>query len=183
MSKKMLAVALAAMMSAGIASAAEMNHGFDPYAGVKACPGSASFEYVGGTLFDFDKSVPDSVEMGSLARGYTRAVKEFNGNNYIWVYVKGTTDSVGSDDYNDKLGMRRAQAVKDSLVAQGVKSDTVHMKSFGKRWPKYDNATAEGRHMNRAAHVSIVSMDEKKADWCYAAHPESVPKGHWWLLP
>lgn len=182
MSKKLWAVSLAAMLVAAGASAGDMGKK-DPYAGVKPCPDSASFEYVGGTLFDFDKSNPSALEMSALGRGYQRAVKEFNGSNYIWVYVKGTTDSVGSNAYNDALGQRRAKAVKDSLVAQGVQSEMVHMKSFGKRWPKYDNATAEGRHMNRAAHVSIVSMDQAKADWCYSVHPESVPKVQWWKLP
>lgn len=177
MSKAIWAVSLAAMLVAASASAADMN------GGAKPCPGSASFEYVGGTLFDFDKSVPSTLEMDALGHGYQRAAGEFNGNNYIWVYVKGTADSVGTDEYNDALGERRAQAVKDALGARGVQEGMVHLKSFGKRWPKYDNATAEGRHMNRAAHVSIVSMDQGQADWCYSAHPESVPKVEWWKLP
>lgn len=181
MSKKMLAVALAAMLVAASASSADMRK--DPYAGVTPCPDSASYEYVGGTLFDFDKSVPATVEMSALGSGYAKAVGQFRGHNYIWIHVKGGTDSVGSDAYNDKLGLRRVRAVKRAMASQGVDSGLVHIKSFGKRWPKYDNATAEGRHMNRAAHVSIVSMDQEKADWCYAVHPESVPKGHWWMLP
>ena len=180
--RKTILAALAALGFAAAANAAGWE-GQDPMAGVKACPGSASYEYVGGTLFDFDKSIPSALEMDSLGRGYDKAVKQFNASNYIWVYVKGTTDSVGTDEYNDKLGMRRAEAVKKALVEHGVQDAMVHMKSFGKRWPKYDNKTEEGRHMNRAAHVSIVSMDQEKADWCYSQHPESVPKAPWWMLP
>jgi outer membrane protein OmpA-like peptidoglycan-associated protein len=184
MLKKMLAASMASMFLAGAALAGDMGMKHqDPYKGVVPCPDSKSFEYVGGALFGVDKSNPSSLEMDALGRGYDRAMKEFNGANYIWVYVKGTTDSTGSEEYNDKLGMLRAEAVKQSLTEHGVKSDTVHMKSFGKRWPKYDNATDQGRQMNRAAHVSIVSMDKAKADWCYEYHPESVPKAAWWMLP
>ena len=69
MSKKHLAVALASLLVAASASAA----GNDPYAGVTPCPDSASFEYVGGTLFDFDKAVPSALEMSALGHGYGRA--------------------------------------------------------------------------------------------------------------
>ena len=177
MGKSIWAVAVAAMLAAAGASAA------DAYGGASPCPGSESFEYVGGTLFDFDKSVPSMLEMDTLAHGYQRAVGEFKGDNYVWIYIKGSTDSVGTDEYNDALGDRRAQAVKDALSDRGVQGATVHLKSFGKRWPKYDNSTAQGRHMNRSAEVSIVSMDQAKADWCYSVHPESIPKVEWWKLP
>lgn len=180
MSKKMLAISLAALLAAGSASAQMPGDG---YKGVKPCPDSASFEYVGASLFATDKSTPTPIEMGALGRGYERATKEFRGSNYIWVHIKGMTDSVGSDAYNDALGQRRAEAVKKSLVEQGVQTGMVHVKSFGERYPKYDNKTASGRQMNRAAHVSIVAMDQEVSDGCYANHPESVPKGPWWNLP
>lgn len=179
MSKKMLALSLVTMLATGVASAQNMK---DPYKGTKSCPDSESFEYVGATLFGFDKSNPSSLEMSALDRGYERAAAKWNGNNYVWVQIKGTTDSVGTTGYNDRLGQARAEAVKQSLLASGAKEEMVHVKSFGERVPKYSNSTAEGRQLNRAAHVSIVSMDKKMADWCYANHPESVPKAAWWTL-
>lgn len=180
MSKKMLAISLAAMLASGLAFAQTPGEG---YKGVKPCPDSASFEYVGASLFAPDKATPSALEMSALGRGYERANSEFRGDNYIWVYIKGMTDSVGSDAYNDALGQRRAEAVKKSLLDQGVENGVIHVKSFGERYAKYDNKTATGRQMNRAAHVSIVSMDKEVSNGCAKNFPESVPKAPWWTFP
>jgi OOP family OmpA-OmpF porin len=63
--------------------------------------------------------------------------------------VGGHTDSVGEEDYNIDLSERRAQAVVDYLVAQGVDSSMLEAVGFGSSMPVASNDTAEGRAANR----------------------------------
>jgi len=72
--------------------------------------------------------------------------------------VEGYTDSVGSDDYNQKLSENRAGAVKDFLVGQGVKMDNISAAGYGKNNPVADNGTAQGRQANRRVQL-VVSGD------------------------
>jgi outer membrane protein OmpA-like peptidoglycan-associated protein len=74
------------------------------------------------------------------------------------VQVEGYTDSVGGDDYNQKLSESRASAVKDFLVAQGVSIDNITAQGFGKNDPVADNSTASGRQQNRRVNL-VVSGD------------------------
>lgn len=72
--------------------------------------------------------------------------------------VEGHTDSVGGDDYNQKLSEQRASAVQDYLVQQGLSGGSVTAKGFGKTMPVADNATAAGRQRNRRVEL-VVSGD------------------------
>jgi outer membrane protein OmpA-like peptidoglycan-associated protein len=74
------------------------------------------------------------------------------------VQVEGYTDSVGSDEYNQKLSDNRAGTVKDFLVAQGVSPNNIASQGFGKSNPIADNATADGRAQNRRVNL-VVSGD------------------------
>jgi len=74
------------------------------------------------------------------------------------VQVEGYTDSVGSDEYNQKLSEDRAGAVKDFLVSQGVPADSMTSQGFGKTHPVADNATTAGRAQNRRVNL-VVSGD------------------------
>ena len=76
----------------------------------------------------------------------------------LTLQVEGHTDSVGSEDYNQMLSERRADSVRDFLAQQGVKSDTITAKGFGKSMPVADNATAAGRQQNRRVEL-VVSGD------------------------
>ena len=69
--------------------------------------------------------------------------------------VEGHTDSVGSDDYNQQLSERRAEAVRDYLVQQGIASDTVSASGFGKTAPVATNDTPEGRQQNRRVELVL----------------------------
>lgn len=69
--------------------------------------------------------------------------------------IEGHTDSVGTDEYNQMLSERRAGAVKDYLVQQGVASSAVTSKGFGKSQPVADNSTAEGRQRNRRVELVV----------------------------
>ena len=72
--------------------------------------------------------------------------------------VEGYTDSVGSDEFNQKLSENRADAVRDFLVTQGVQPDNISATGYGKAKPVADNTTAQGRAQNRRVQL-VVSGD------------------------
>jgi outer membrane protein OmpA-like peptidoglycan-associated protein len=74
------------------------------------------------------------------------------------VQVEGFTDSVGSDEFNQTLSDKRAETVKNFLVAQGVPPSNITSQGFGKNNPVADNATAAGRMQNRRVNM-VVSGD------------------------
>jgi outer membrane protein OmpA-like peptidoglycan-associated protein len=69
--------------------------------------------------------------------------------------VEGHTDSVGSDEYNQKLSEQRAGAVRDYLVQQGIPADSIVSRGFGKTQPVASNDTAEGRQQNRRVELVL----------------------------
>jgi outer membrane protein OmpA-like peptidoglycan-associated protein len=70
-------------------------------------------------------------------------------NPDVQVEISGHTDSVGSDEYNQALSLRRAQAVRNWLVQRGVRSDRLMTVGKGEKEPIADNNTADGRTENR----------------------------------
>jgi len=69
--------------------------------------------------------------------------------------VTGHTDMVGTAEYNNILGLKRAQVVGTYLENQGVKSSRMMMDSKGSTEPAADYLTAEGRAKNRRTEISI----------------------------
>lgn len=70
--------------------------------------------------------------------------------------VEGHTDSVGPDAYNQKLSEKRANAVRNALVDKyGVEASRVQAVGYGEDKPIADNATKEGRAMNRRVDASV----------------------------
>jgi outer membrane protein OmpA-like peptidoglycan-associated protein len=69
--------------------------------------------------------------------------------------VEGHTDSIGSDEYNMRLSERRANSVRDYLIAQGVSPAIVTARGFGKTMPIADNSTPQGRQMNRRVELVV----------------------------
>ena len=70
--------------------------------------------------------------------------------------VEGHTDSVGTDAYNQGLSERRANAVRDVLVNQyGLSPDRVNAAGYGESRPVADNATADGRAINRRVEAEV----------------------------
>ena len=72
--------------------------------------------------------------------------------------IEGYTDSIGSDEYNQTLSDKRAEAVRDYLVSSGVSMNNVAARGMGKADPVADNSTAAGRQLNRRVEM-IVSGD------------------------
>ena len=71
------------------------------------------------------------------------------------VQVEGYTDSVGSDDYNQKLSENRANAVHDFLIKNGVPAANVTAVGYGKADPVASNDTADGRKKNRRVNLVV----------------------------
>jgi outer membrane protein OmpA-like peptidoglycan-associated protein len=69
--------------------------------------------------------------------------------------VEGHTDSVGSDEYNLTLSQRRAQAVRDYLVQQGIPENSIVARGMGKAGPVASNDTPEGRQQNRRVELVL----------------------------
>jgi outer membrane protein OmpA-like peptidoglycan-associated protein len=69
--------------------------------------------------------------------------------------VEGHTDSVGGDDYNQRLSEQRGGAVRDYLTQQGMATSSVTSKGFGKTQPVASNDTATGRQQNRRVELVI----------------------------
>ncbi len=74
------------------------------------------------------------------------------------IEVDGHTDNVGGDEFNQKLSDQRSGSVRDYLVAQGVATNSVTAKGFGKTQPMATNDTAAGRQTNRRVEL-VVSGD------------------------
>jgi outer membrane protein OmpA-like peptidoglycan-associated protein len=71
------------------------------------------------------------------------------------VMIEGYTDSVGSEDYNQRLSQRRADSVKTYLVAQGIRSIRLAASGKGEDAPVAGNESADGRQQNRRVEVII----------------------------
>jgi outer membrane protein OmpA-like peptidoglycan-associated protein len=69
--------------------------------------------------------------------------------------VEGHTDSVGSDQMNQQLSERRADSVRDFLIAQGVPGSSITAQGFGKTQPVASNDTSEGRQKNRRVELVV----------------------------
>lgn len=71
------------------------------------------------------------------------------------VAIEGHTDSVGTDDYNQRLSEQRAEAVRDYFVQQGVSAGSITAQGFGKSQPIADNSTSDGRQRNRRVELVL----------------------------
>ncbi|MGD0959044.1 MAG: OmpA family protein [Methylomonas sp.] len=98
-----------------------------------------------GVLFDFNSDKINTNFQSVLQN----AVDVLKKNPGLTVEIQGHTDSVGSVGYNEKLSERRALAVKQYLINQGVDGKRLTTIGFGKSQPAESNATDEGRAYNR----------------------------------
>lgn len=71
------------------------------------------------------------------------------------VAVEGHTDSVGSDEFNQRLSEQRANSVRQYLVQSGFPAELITSAGFGKTRPVADNSTAEGRQRNRRVELIV----------------------------
>jgi outer membrane protein OmpA-like peptidoglycan-associated protein len=77
-------------------------------------------------------------------------------NKTLVIEISGHTDNTGSDEINTKLSLERANAVKENLLKGGIDQARIKTKGYGKSKPKADNATEEGRQINRRVEIEIL---------------------------
>jgi outer membrane protein W/outer membrane protein OmpA-like peptidoglycan-associated protein len=106
-----------------------------------------TFEFGSDTLSAADKAMLDEI------------IPVLRDLAFIRGTISGHTDSVGPEAYNQQLSERRAQAVKDYLVANGVPAQEFGVIGFGESMPVATNDTAEGRALNRRVVLERVDCD------------------------
>ena len=110
-------------------------------------------------LFDFDKAtLRRDVEFNLV-----KIATILNQFGEMSVLVEGHTDAIGTDEYNLGLSKRRAQAVNDFLISQGVVEKRLSWEGYGKTRPVADNDTDEGRQKNRRVDLVIQDANAPKA--------------------
>lgn len=103
-------------------------------------------------LFDFDKSVikpAGRTQLDDLA-------SKIGGMNLEVVIAIGHTDSIGSDAYNQKLSVRRAESIKAYLTSKGVPANRIYTEGKGEKQPVASNKTKEGRAKNRRVEIEVI---------------------------
>ncbi|WP_027190754.1 OmpA family protein [Fundidesulfovibrio putealis] len=101
--------------------------------------------------FDFDKYNIKPEFIPVLDEGVAMSKSKSN----MDVVLEGHTDSVGSDSYNQALSNRRANSVKSYFVKKGVEAGRITAIGYGESQPRADNATAEGRKLNRRVEIKF----------------------------
>lgn len=85
-----------------------------------------------------------------------RVIKFLNDNPEIKIEISGHTDNVGSKDKNKTLSEERAKAVMDYLISKGIDASRLVAKGYGMEKPVADNATDEGKALNRRVEFTIL---------------------------
>jgi OOP family OmpA-OmpF porin len=129
-----------------------------PAAAPVAPPAATKVTYAADAFFDFNKSVIKPEGKAKLD-DLVGKIKDINLEVIIAV---GHTDSVGSDAYNQKLSVRRSEAVKAYLVSKGIEKNRVYTEGKGEKQPVADNKTAEGRAKNRRVEIEVVGTRANK---------------------
>jgi OOP family OmpA-OmpF porin len=125
---------------------------------VPPAPVSEKVTFAADTFFDFDKATLKPEGKAKL----DDLVGKTSGMNLEVIIAVGHTDSVGTDTYNQKLSVKRADAVKAYLVSKGIEKNRVYTEGKGEKQPVADNKTAEGRSKNRRVEVEVVGTRTKQ---------------------
>jgi OmpA-OmpF porin, OOP family len=107
-------------------------------------------------LFDVDEAELKPGGMQQLAR-VAEFLREHPDRN---VLVEGHTDSTAPDEYNLALSQRRANAVEEFLIAQGVEPTRIAAIGYGEQLPIATNDTAAGRQANRRVEIVVLDAGE-----------------------
>jgi OOP family OmpA-OmpF porin len=121
-------------------------------------PVSEKVTFAADTFFDFDKAVLKPEGKAKL----DDLVSKTGGINLEVIIAVGHTDSVGTDGYNQKLSVKRSDAVKNYLVSKGIEKNRVYTEGKGEKSPVADNKTSQGRAKNRRVEIEVVGTRTKK---------------------
>jgi OOP family OmpA-OmpF porin len=125
-----------------------------------AAPAQAATKvtYAADAFFDTDKAVVKAEGKAKL----DDLASKVKGINLEVVIGVGHTDSDGSDAYNQKLSVKRAEAVKAYLISKGIEKNRIYTEGKGEKQPVADNKTKEGRAKNRRVEVEVVGTRPNK---------------------
>jgi adhesin transport system outer membrane protein len=115
-------------------------------------PTSTKISLAADALFDFDKAVLKPAGLASMDGLLSR----LKGVDFDIVIAVGHTDSIGTDAYNKRLSLARANSVKAYLVSKGIDAKRIRTEGRGESQPVADNATAEGRARNRRVDIEVL---------------------------
>jgi OOP family OmpA-OmpF porin len=107
-------------------------------------------------FFDFDKSVLKPAGKAKV----DELVTNINNIKLEVVIVVGHTDWIGTNAYNQRLSVRRAEAVKAYLVSKGIEKNRIYTEGKGENQPVANNKTAEGRAKNRRVEIEVVGTSK-----------------------
>lgn len=104
--------------------------------------------------FDTNKSTLSEEAQSRL----TKLASELKASNQnVYLEIQGHTDSTGPAQYNQQLGLQRAESVRRHLRAQRVPLDRMATISYGEDSPAEPNSTAEGRALNRRVEIVVLN--------------------------
>jgi OOP family OmpA-OmpF porin len=124
---------------------------------VPAAPAIEKVSFAADAFFDFDKAVlkPEGkAKLDDLA-------DKVKGLNLEVIIATGHTDARGSDAYNQKLSVKRADAVKAYLTGKGIEASRVYTEGKGEAQPVADNKSDDGRAKNRRVEIEVVGTRSK----------------------
>ena len=123
-----------------------------PKPAAKPKPVAEKVTFAADVLFDFDKAVIKPEGKSKL----DDLSSKMSGINLEVVIAIGHADSIGSDAYNQRLSMRRAESVKAYLVSKGIEANRVYTEGKGEKQPVADNKTRDGRAKNRRTEIEVI---------------------------
>jgi OOP family OmpA-OmpF porin len=123
-----------------------------PAAKPKPKPVAEKVTFAADVNFDFDKSTLKPEGRAKL----DDLVSKVKGVNLEVIIVIGHADAIGTDAYNQKLSVRRAEAVKAYLVSKGIETNRIYTEGKGEKQPVASNRTKEGRAKNRRDEIEVI---------------------------
>ena len=115
-------------------------------------PTSEKVSYSADAFFDFDKAVLKPEGKASL----DELTSKLGDMNLEVIIAVGHTDAIGTDAYNQKLSIRRAESVKAYLQSKGIDANRVYTEGKGEKQPVADNKSTAGRAKNRRVEIEVV---------------------------
>ena len=131
-----------------------------PDAQVERVGEGINMTFTSGLLFTISSSNLSDAAQQNLVK----IAGVFNKYPETVILIEGHTDNTGTDQYNVELSKKRAYAVSDFLVLQGVAQKRFDIKWYGKDQPKYPNDTDANRQLNRRVEVAVIADNQMKKE-------------------
>ena len=114
------------------------------------------------TVVFTDSEITFDTDKSALSEGAQSRLSKLAGdlkadNRNVYLEIQGHTDSTGPAQYNQQLGMQRAESVRRHLHGQGVALERMATISYGEDAPAQPNSTAEGRALNRRVEIVVLN--------------------------